>query len=157
MASLTSRRISCTKCNSLFSEGEMKVNRRYLCRKCSALREKAYYDRDKDNPEAMRKRKEKYWANREMNMHVTRESQWKRMYNIDSSKFTELMESQEDSCLICLKLLNYSSKARTPHIDHNHKTGQVRGMLCGSCNLAIGFMRDNVTIAKSVTRFLENN
>jgi hypothetical protein len=47
------------------------------------------------------------------------------------------MGRRDGLCIVCLK---------TPatHIDHDHDTGRVRGILCGSCNRALGLLRDDV-------------
>ena len=42
-------------------------------------------------------------------------------------------------CEICKKPFE-----RTPHIDHDHKTGKARGLLCISCNQALGKLGDNL-------------
>lgn len=42
------------------------------------------------------------------------------------------------------------------HIDHDHRTGRTRGVLCQSCNLAIGHMADDPVIAAAALRYLMN-
>ena len=39
-------------------------------------------------------------------------------------------------------------------VDHNHSTGEVRDLLCGNCNAAIGFLQENVEIAKKAVEYL---
>jgi hypothetical protein len=41
------------------------------------------------------------------------------------------------------------------HIDHNHKTGQVRGLLCGLCNMAAGKVKDCSDIAQRLANYLK--
>ena len=43
------------------------------------------------------------------------------------------------------------------YVDHDHKTGKVRGMLCHACNTVIGHADDNVTILNSAIKYLEEN
>lgn len=40
------------------------------------------------------------------------------------------------------------------HVDHNHETGRIRGLLCDNCNRAIGHLKDNPHITDSATRYL---
>ena len=41
------------------------------------------------------------------------------------------------------------------HIDHDHKTGKVRGLLCHGCNTAIGLMKDDVNILTKAIEYLK--
>jgi len=59
--------------------------------------------------------------------------------------FTE----QSGKCKICRK-----TSMRKLDTDHDHVTGAVRGLLCNSCNLAIGHMKDDPLIAKSAYEYL---
>lgn len=55
--------------------------------------------------------------------------------------YEDLKASQNNTCPICLNNLDASEKRA--HIDHDHKTGQVRGILCNNCNRGIGYLKDN--------------
>jgi hypothetical protein len=66
---------------------------------------------------------------------------WKRAqhrYGITKDGYADLMRKQNGSCAICSE---YSAERLC--IDHDHKSGRVRGLLCQQCNHAIGKMRDN--------------
>lgn len=43
---------------------------------------------------------------------------------------------------------------KAPHVDHDHATGMVRGLLCGRCNMGIGLLRDNIGIMKNTILYL---
>lgn len=60
-------------------------------------------------------------------------------YGLTASEFEALLEKQHSQCPICLNGLIAS-----PHIDHDHTTGRVRGLLCPSCNKGLGFLADDV-------------
>ena len=49
---------------------------------------------------------------------------------ITLAEYTELLEKQGGGCAIC----ESRPKTRRLHVDHNHKTGEVRGLLCMRCN-----------------------
>lgn len=51
-------------------------------------------------------------------------------------------------CHIC------ANKARNLVIDHNHETGEIRGLLCHHCNVALGFFRDNLAWVLSAAEYL---
>lgn len=60
---------------------------------------------------------------------------------------------QLDKCAICGEdFLNYSSR----NVDHDHVTGQVRGLLCRKCNLALGNFKDNVPKMQVAVKYLDD-
>ena len=61
-------------------------------------------------------------------------------YGITKQDYEEMLARQGNACAICSDPLN---GYRNLHIDHDHVTGQVRGVLCRSCNLALGKFRDD--------------
>jgi hypothetical protein len=50
-----------------------------------------------------------------------------------------MVRSQGGACPICGKRLVLHAESRAPSIDHDHATGEVRGVLCQSCNLRLGW------------------
>lgn len=59
-------------------------------------------------------------------------------YGIDGAVFHELLWRQAGACAICAKPLLFF-EVRPPSVDHDHLTGRVRGILCQSCNLRVGW------------------
>jgi len=64
-----------------------------------------------------------------------------------------LWESQGHACAICRKTLELPHK-RT-HVDHDHKTGAVRGVLCMHCNTGLGQFRDNTSLLQAAIEYLK--
>jgi hypothetical protein len=71
-------------------------------------------------------------------------------YGITHEDYSQMLESQNGACKICKK----RPQKRRLFIDHNHKTGRIRGLLCGSCNFGIGHLRDDPEILKSALDYL---
>jgi len=63
-----------------------------------------------------------------------------RMYGISVEEYEQMLASQKGGCYICGKL---PEDKRALDIDHDHKTGKVRGLLCSNHNRALGLMEDN--------------
>ena len=76
----------------------------------------------------------------------------KKRYNITIEEYNELIILQEAKCKIC----GTKDAGATENfaVDHDHKTGHVRGLLCMSCNIALGLMKDNVDILEAAIVYL---
>ncbi len=79
----------------------------------------------------------------------------KRRYGITKLEYTIIFDKQEGFCAICNK--HQIELLRALDIDHSHSTGKVRGLLCNSCNQAIGSFKDNIEIIKNAIKYLEQN
>jgi cell fate (sporulation/competence/biofilm development) regulator YlbF (YheA/YmcA/DUF963 family) len=83
----------------------------------------------------------------------------KRCFGITVYEYEEMYKSQNGKCNICGKEeTSYDKKQgvlRRLSVDHDHKTGKVRGLLCSNCNLAIGKMNEDISILKSAIEYLE--
>lgn len=73
-----------------------------------------------------------------------------RKYNMSHPQYLKMIEDCSGLCEICLK-------EKATDIDHDHKTGKVRGMLCGDCNKGLGFMKDNINILNGSVEYLERS
>ena len=71
----------------------------------------------------------------------------KARYGIPIGMYDELLKRQDYKCKIC----NLEKKLS---IDHNHTTGEVRGLLCMDCNTALGKFKDNKTILTNAIKYL---
>lgn len=84
-------------------------------------------------------------------------NQLKRKYRITVNDYNQMLKEQNDVCAICgqketIKILN--NKNRDLSVDHNHKTGKVRGLLCGRCNKMLGVIKDDDKILQSAMNYL---
>ena len=70
-------------------------------------------------------------------------------YGITEDIFYEMLESQNKKCKICDCNLDKSA-----HIDHCHKSGNVRGLLCKWCNVGLGSFKDNVNSLSKAIEYL---
>ncbi len=81
----------------------------------------------------------------------------KHRLGVDAEAYAALLALQAGVCAICLQpetaLLRGKPKALA--VDHDHATGQIRGLLCQRCNLAIGNLDDNADRARALAHYLE--
>ncbi|MFG3048454.1 endonuclease VII domain-containing protein [Streptomyces sp. NPDC048202] len=79
-----------------------------------------------------------------------RQDHLKRNYGLSESERDALIASQGGVCCICLS-------APPAHVDHCHETGRVRGVLCFSCNAALGQLRDRPDAIRRAAAYVEGN
>ncbi|MEW1772394.1 endonuclease VII domain-containing protein [Streptomyces sp. NPDC086777] len=79
-----------------------------------------------------------------------RQRHLKRNYGLTEAERDAMTAAQYGMCAICLD-------APPVHVDHCHKTGRVRGVLCFNCNSAIGKLRDKPDAARRAAAYLEGN
>jgi hypothetical protein len=115
-----------------------------------SARKRAAYAADRENKIATVVR----WQNR--NPEKVKQSQkernlW-RWYGLTMKDFESLFLKQGSMCPICLCK---SPEGKNPwHVDHDHKTGQVRGILCSPCNLMLGHAKDNPQTLRAAIVYL---
>lgn len=78
-----------------------------------------------------------------------------RDFGITSEEYNTLYSNQDGRCAICLKK-EKDCQQKTLCVDHDHKTGEVRGLLCHGCNTGIGRMEDNIETLKNAIKYLIN-
>ena len=122
----------CSKCGVVkavfvFSKSKQTKDGLYgWCRDCVNIASKKYYEHNKPD-------------------HVSRNL--RNRYNITLEEYDEILKAQNGVCAICGKpeITLYNGATRRLNVDHNHITGQNRGLLCLNCNTAIGSFQTDAT------------
>ena len=73
-------------------------------------------------------------------------------YGITTEQYFEMLKDQNGGCAICGKIFD-----RALDIDHCHRTGKIRGLLCNNCNQAVGRFQDSIENLKKAITYLEKN
>lgn len=76
-----------------------------------------------------------------------------RMFNLPPGGYEKLLKAQNYKCLICGRTAN----KRLLSVDHDHKTGQIRGLLCTTCNIGIGHLRDDPILLDKAAMYLRTH
>ena len=175
---------SSKKCNCCLAIKEMaafrktksgKGGRDSVCKACLSAKKKTEYAKNpemyikrasawaKNNTERRREIEEKWYSNNKEKA-VKRSNKWReenperarlialkgrlmRDYGLSVEQYNELLKDHDESCAICSR--------RVPLcIDHDHKTGEVRGLLCGNCNSGIGMLGDDPRLLEKAIVYL---
>ena len=103
---------------------------------------RAYRQRNKDK--LLEKNRQRYKAHPEKYRWAT----IKCSYGLTKEQYEKLMRQQDGKCRICRK--------PAVHVDHNHKTGKVRGLLCKKCNLGLGLFNDDPEALRIAASYVES-
>lgn len=111
-----------------------------LCKKC-----KTDYTNDwvKENP------------NRRKDIHL--KSLLNKKYKIQREFYDDLLEKQGGKCSICGATNTVCKRYSRLVVDHNHKTGRIRGLLCMKCNTLLGNAQDSIETLKNAIKYLQEN
>jgi hypothetical protein len=83
---------------------------------------------------------------------------YRRNYGIDDAVLRKMKEEQDNKCAICSSegfLIGKNNHSEKLAVDHCHKTGRVRGLLCHNCNRALGLFKDDREVMKKAVTYLE--
>lgn len=75
-------------------------------------------------------------------------------------EYNDLLVKQDNKCAICKRKESKKYKKKRAYmlaVDHCHKTGKIRGLLCSACNTAIGKFGDNIQRIKETISYLRRN
>jgi Fe-S oxidoreductase len=101
-----------------------------MCRECDKKRQKIWRDNNRDKTKIYRR-----------TVH----------YGITKEEHNKLLELQLNGCAICKRSFDTIKSV----VDHNHKTKEVRGMLCYNCNTVVGFMHEDEDLIWNLLEYLK--
>lgn len=116
----------CKRCGVEKPVAEMRSDYRYVCLMC-------FSDLGND----WQRRHPEQSARHKRNCHLIKK------FGITIEEAEQLLLAQGSVCAVCLHPIS-DIRGYSPHVDHDHATGKVRGILCFSCNRGLGAFRDNI-------------
>lgn len=147
----------CKKCNidkelnRFFKDAKMPDGHRNDCKDC---KQKATYewraknvDRYNDLAQAWRKRNPEKLYEREL----------KRNYGCSLEQYNQMVIDQKGKCAICSTLHNPMAKKGRLFVDHDHKTGKIRALLCSACNCMLGYAKDNINTLVAAIEYIKKH
>ncbi len=91
-------------------------------------------------------------SNQERSRLRQRKYRFKREYGLTLEEYNQLFMKQNGKCALCFKHQKDLKVALA--VDHNHHTGKIRGLLCTTCNRAIGLFNDDPSVLQRATTYL---
>jgi hypothetical protein len=76
-----------------------------------------------------------------------------RKYGVTHDQYLVLLEAQGGVCAIC----GNSEQKRQLAIDHDHETGEIRGLLCDRCNPMLGYAQDDIAVLEAAIAYLKKH
>lgn len=155
----------CTKCGQKKDFKEFHKDKHnpdgltYACKECRNTSYNTYY---KNNPNKVKEKNDSQKENRKLfysskkGIESSRRSHLKRNFNITLEEYNEMLIKQEYKCAICGGFeTDYRNEVLS--VDHCHNTNKIRGLLCNTCNRALGLFKDNKENLINALKYLENN
>ena len=140
----------CTKCGDklpatreyFYSDYRTKDRLQARCKTCHNKMTSQYYQNNIERIRAYKRKYKNKHKNRYKNQRLIRN------YGITLEKYKQMFEQQNGKCAIC-------NLKRKLHVDHDHATEKVRGLLCTSCNNGLGRFKDSPQFLKRAIKYLE--
>jgi hypothetical protein len=159
----------CSKCErelpleNFYREATGRDGRRGDCIDCAKAYKRARYPMVRD--EAIARAKAWQVANRERHLASQRKRRerpevkareraghLKRKFGITPATYDEMLAAQDGACAVCERT---PEPGRTLHVDHEHVTKRVRGLLCFRCNNALGDFGDDPRLLRRAIDYVE--
>lgn len=119
------------------------------------LKKKTYYQKNKAH---ITKRVKTYIKNSRVKQLISQRDRQRHLrlnYGLTLEDYSNMAKLHNHSCAICKK--HQSNFKRLLSIDHCHKTGKIRGLLCNDCNVGIGRLGDDINLLNAAIDYLEKH
>jgi ribosomal protein L24E len=151
------------RCKEVFVPSKGSDGKHRFCSPRCAKRDRYWRDPQKHRAQSLRwsrkyreqnREKARIWrlANPGKSRASVNAARLKREYGITAADYEALLVQQGGCCAICC---SEPSPDRRLSVDHNHVTGDVRGLLCQSCNSVLGYAYDNPERLRAAAKYLE--
>lgn len=145
----------CAKCKRYLPVGDFTRDARMIsglksyCRTCCATDAVERYHAEPERARAAARDR----ARKARTPETTRNKHLRDMYGLTREQYDALLAEQGGGCAVC-KADKASGKGSF-HVDHDHDTGAVRGLLCHHCNIAIGNAGDDPARLRALADYLD--
>lgn len=120
------------------------------CKACQAAWKAEYRQKNREAELAKDRERSRRWRARNDKSEQTR----RLLYGMSPGQYDQMLADQGGVCAICGKAPTGTGSRSKLRVDHCHTSGRVRGLLCNSCNLAVGNFRDDPEIMRKAIEYL---
>ena len=144
----------CEGCNILLVESNWYRDQWRMCRKCRVLIGKAKRHADPVAARLAGRIRANRWMAKQP-PEYKRDIQLRHKYGISYKEYLSMLQAQGGVCCICKGAGRITTHLLSPlQVDHNHKTGKVRRLLCQPCNTALGKIREDVEVLDRMRSYI---
>jgi hypothetical protein len=111
-------------------------SRRHQCKTCRNVQRKTWESRHGDG---------------------LRDRSLKRLYGMTREDYHKMSEAQDNKCYICNKINDFGPWKNKLVVDHNHKTDEVRKLLCDKCNKGLGQFNDDIELLLKAADYIKQH
>jgi hypothetical protein len=137
--------------DEFYADAAARDGRRPECKACTAARRRRWYEANREREIA----RVKAWQQANAERHnenqrrrrerpevkaKEREGHLRRKFNLTQEEYEQLLNGQSGGCAVCAR---EPKPGKSLHVDHDHETGEVHGLLCFSCNAALGHLGED--------------
>ena len=129
------------------------------CSKCKEILDDSMFYKNHRNCKKCHKQNVTRWQsnNKAKILLDGRNYNIKKRYGITQLQYNNILNEQSGKCAICGTSEIRRAKAKYFNVDHNHKTGKIRGLLCHDCNVLLGKLNDDIEMCKKVIEYLSKS
>lgn len=93
------------------------------------------------------------------NPEFRRAQHLRRYYDMTLDEYQAMLNAQKGVCKACGKTETRTAQGTICHlhVDHDHKTGRIRGLLCNRCNMALGYAQDDPNILEALASYIREH
>ncbi len=132
-----------------FYTSKNKDGHKNYCKMCDLAQGKIYRQ---ENKIRIRKHQKEYHSN---NKDIRRAYRLFYKYGISIEDYNEMFNQQDGCCAICG--VNQTELNKSLAVDHDHSTGEIRGLLCYKCNVSLGLMDEDTYNLSRMIKYIEQH
>jgi hypothetical protein len=76
-------------------------------------------------------------------------------YGITKKQYKSLLKKQNKVCAICKQPETRTTVTKNLSVDHDHSSGEIRGLLCYACNHALGLLKEDPVLLQAALKYLQ--
>ena len=118
---------------------------------------KAYMKEYRQNNKDQIAKQKKGYRDRPGNKEKVQKQHLKRKYDLTQEEYDKMLEQQNNKCVICgdYETNKRKGEIQSLSVDHCHKTGKIRGLLCNNCNLTLGYSKEDIYRLNKCIEFIK--